>query len=131
MDLSEFMVRPAWSTEQVLGEPSLGSGTQKALECIAEQGGHVSALASSRTGQLRSHGSDFRIKDRRKELWNKAVEARCVSGMSLNGGLAERPFHGAVKVKPGLPWRPQGVRDTCRGQLLTGSGTDPRERSVL
>ena len=28
----------------------------------------------------------------------------------LHGDL-ERPLHGSVKVKPGLPWRPQGVGD--------------------
>ena len=55
---------------------------------------------------------------------------------SLNGGLVERPLHEAVKLKPGLPWKTQGVRDvrvwdTCRRELLMGSGTSPRERSVL
>jgi hypothetical protein len=34
-------------------------------------------------------------------LW-KATEARCVSGVSLHGGL-ERPLCEAVKVKTGLP----------------------------
>ena len=30
--------------------------------------------------------------------------------VSLNGGL-ERPLHEAVKLKPGLPWKPQDVGD--------------------
>ena len=33
-----------------------------------------------------------------------------MSGISLNGGL-ERPLCEAVKLKPGLPWRTQDVRD--------------------
>ena len=33
-----------------------------------------------------------------------------MSGISLNGGL-ERPLCEAVKLKPGLPWRPQNVGD--------------------
>jgi len=40
----------------------------------------------------------------------KATEARYKSGKSLHGG-PEKPLHGAVKVKPGLCWRPQDVRD--------------------
>ena len=56
-------------------------------------------------------------------------------GMSLCGG-PERPLCKAVKVKPGLPWRPQDVRDartmgTCQGELLSESGTSPGERSML
>ena len=42
----------------------------------------------------------------------------------------------AVKVKPGLPWRSQDVRDESvmeylQRRTLTGSGTSPREGSVL
>lgn len=33
-----------------------------------------------------------------------------MSGVSLHGGL-ERPLCKAMKVKPGLPWRLQDVRD--------------------
>ena len=69
----------------------------------------MSASASSRTWQLQSCGPEFRVKERRKELCNKATEARHVPGVSLNGGL-ERPLHEAVKLKPGLPWRPQHIR---------------------
>ena len=39
------------------------------------------------------------------------TKARHVSGVSLNGGLVERPLCEAVKLKPGLPWRTQDVRD--------------------
>jgi hypothetical protein len=40
----------------------------------------------------------------------KSNDAGNVSGVSLHGDL-ERPLCEAVKVKPGLPWRPQNVRD--------------------
>ena len=33
-----------------------------------------------------------------------------MSGVSLNGGV-ESPFGEAVKEKPGLPWKPKGVKD--------------------
>jgi hypothetical protein len=42
--------------------------------------------------------------------------------MSLHGGL-ERPLHEAVKVKRGLPWRPQDVRYML-GKLLTVQETE-------
>lgn len=51
----------------------------------------------------------FTVKGNRNGLWNlplslkKATEARPVSGVSLNGGLVERPLCEAVKLKPGLP----------------------------
>ena len=51
----------------------------------------------------------------------KAAEAWCVSGVSLNGGLLERPLCEAVKLKPGLFWRIQDVRDVrVMGYLLKG-----------
>ena len=55
-----------------------------------------------------------------------------MAGVSQPGGL-ERPLYETVKVKPGLPWRLQDVGDArvMGGELLTGSGTSPRERSVL
>ena len=40
----------------------------------------------------------------------KAEEARCVSGVSLHGGLA-KPLCEVIKVKLRLPWRPQDVGD--------------------
>ena len=58
----------------------------------------------------------FGIKDRLKGLQNlplqlrKATKARCVSGVFLHGS-PEKPLCEAVKVKPGLLWRPQNVRD--------------------
>ena len=76
--------------------------------------GHVLA-PGSRTWQLQPCGSGFGVKDRRNGLWNvpqclKKV-ADAVSGVSLNGGLVERPLCEAVKLKPGLPWRTQDIRD--------------------
>ena len=58
-------LRPAWSTEQVSGLPSLGSEGQKVGEDVIEQGEHVPASTSSRTCQLQPHGSGFRVKDKR------------------------------------------------------------------
>ena len=34
-----------------------------------------------------------------------------MSGVSLNGGLVEKPLHEAVKLKLGLSWRSQDARD--------------------
>lgn len=62
-------------------------------------------------------GSGCKVKDTRKGSWTlllwlgKAKEARHVSGVSLHGDL-ERSLCEAMKVKPGLPWRPQNVGDT-------------------
>jgi hypothetical protein len=57
-----------------------------------------------------------------------------MSGVSLHGG-PEWPLCETVKVRPGLPWQPQEVRDArVIGYLLrraANSGTSPRERSVL
>ena len=58
-----------------------------------------------------------------------------MSGASLNGDLEERPFCEAVKLKPGLPWRPQDVRDAravgpLQGELLTGGRTRTRDRNM-
>ena len=61
-------LRPAWSTEQVSGQPSLGSERQKAGEDVIKQGDHVPAAASGRTWQLWPCGAVFRDKDRRKDL---------------------------------------------------------------
>ena len=59
-------------------------------------------------------------------LWNltpylkKGIEARNVSGVSLNGGLVGRSLHEAVKMKSRLFWRAQDFKskmpeswDTC------------------
>ena len=58
-----------------------------------------------------------------------AIEASHVTWVSLQEG-SESPLHEAVKVKPGLCWRPQDVRD-AKKKLQTECGTSPRERSVL
>ena len=77
---------PVWSTEQVSRHPSLWSEGEKADEDVTEQEIRVPASASSRTWQLQSHGSGFRV----KEQLGKVTEARHASGVSLNGSL-ERP----------------------------------------
>ena len=103
--------------------------------------GHIPAPASSRTWQLQTHGSGFSVKNTKKGLCNllvrlkKTTKTRHMSGVSLNGG-PKRPLHEAMKVKSGLPWRPQDVEipelySTYWGELLTASGTSPGERSVL
>ena len=49
----------------------------------------------------------------------KAAEAWRVSGVSLNGGLLEKSLCEVVKLKPGLFWRIQDVRDArVMGNLL-------------
>ena len=46
-----------------------------------------------------------------ESLWlRKASEARHMSGVACHGG-PERPLCEAVKMKPGLPWRPQDIGD--------------------
>jgi hypothetical protein len=93
------------------------SKTLRHNEHVFEQGDHVSAPASTRTRQLWPHGSSFRVKDTRKGLWNispqlrKATEARHMSEMSLNGGNLDWLLCEAVKMKPGLLWRPQSTGD--------------------
>ena len=58
-------LRSAWSTEQVLKNPILGSERkQKTGEDIIEQGGHVPTTARSRTWKMQPHGSDPNVKDR-------------------------------------------------------------------
>lgn len=64
-------------------------------------------------------------------------ESRCGQmcvRVSLHGG-PERPLCDAVKVEPGLPWRPQHFEHNrvryLPEELLRGSGTSPRERAVL
>ena len=56
-------------------------------------------------------------------------------GVSLHRGQ-ERPLHESVKVKPGLPWRPQDVRDArALGYLLKKAANTgpnhPKKNSVL
>ena len=56
-----------------------------------------------------------------------------MSGVALSGGL-ERPLYEAVRVNclgNSKMLEMSESRDTCQGELLTGSGTNPRERSVL
>ena len=44
-------------------------------------------------------------------LWlRKTTKVRHVSVVSLNGSL-DRPLHEAAKLKPGLPWRPEDIRN--------------------
>lgn len=40
----------------------------------------------------------------------ESIEGRDISGKSLHGG-PENPLHQAVKVRPGLCWRPEDVGD--------------------
>lgn len=74
--------------------------------------------------ELGSFGaSSFRVKNRRKGLWNlpqrlrKASGARIASGVSQRG-VPERPLWEAVKVTMWLPWRPQDVRDARAMEFL-------------
>lgn len=98
----------------------------------------VPTPSSSRAWQFETQGSDFRVKDTRKGLWTlppwlrRAAEARCVPDVCQHGG-PERPLREAVKANPGTPMMMEMPEswDTCWGELLTGSGTSPRERSVL
>lgn len=57
-----------------------------------------------------------------------------MSGVSLHGGL-ERPLCKAMKVKPGLPWRPQNVGDDRAVGYFQrrdpNRGISPWERGVL
>lgn len=57
-----------------------------------------------------------------------------MSGVSLHGGL-ERPLCKAMKVKPGLPWRPQNVGDDRAVGYFqrrdSNRGISPWERGVL
>lgn len=54
------------------------------------------------------HSSGSGVKDRRNELRNLCLkdvaETRHVSGVSLSGGLVERPLNEAVKLKSRWPW---------------------------
>jgi hypothetical protein len=63
---------PGQSTEQVSGQPSLGSekvGKEKAGDNVIEQGGHVPAQVSNKIQQLWPCGSSFRVKTRR-DYWD-------------------------------------------------------------
>lgn len=57
-----------------------------------------------------------------------------MAGVSLKGG-PERSLDEAVKVKPGLLWRPQDVK-SCQSRGIPaeessdGCGTSPKEREV-
>lgn len=46
-----------------------------------------------------------------KWLWNRPHEARHGAEESRYGGPEERSLHEAVKMRPGLFWRSQDVRD--------------------
>ena len=55
--------------------------------------------------------------------------------VSLNGD-AEKPSSEAVKLKPGAPLKHRDVGDakvvdSCQKEMLTGSGTSPRERNMM
>ena len=63
MQISEFKVG-LWSKFQ----DSEGVEKQRTGDNVLEQGGHVLALASSRTWQFWPCGSDFRVKNRR-DYW--------------------------------------------------------------
>ena len=50
---------------------------------------------------------------------NQEVPEAETRHLSLNRSLVERPFHEVVKLKSGLPWRTQDVRDArVMGYLL-------------
>ena len=62
-------LRPAWSTEQVQGQSSLGSeGKQKAGEDVIKEEGHILIPASGRIWHLQPRDSGVMVKDRRKEF---------------------------------------------------------------
>jgi hypothetical protein len=71
---SSLSSRPGWSTEQVSGQPSLGSEgnhqKQEAGKDVLEQEDHVPAPECIRTWPLWPSDSSFRVKDKRTELWN-------------------------------------------------------------
>ena len=53
----------------------------------------------------------------------KATETRHLAGHSLHVG-PESPLLEAVKVQPGLPWRPQDVEDARAMRYLPGRAAD-------
>ena len=63
------------------------------MKMYLNEGTKVSVPVNIRTWQLWPGGSDFKVKDTRKGLWElfpvvrKATEARHVSGLSPHGGL--------------------------------------------
>lgn len=72
-----------------------------------------------------------------KALWNlspwlrRTTEINHVAKESLEEG-PEKPLSEAMKVKPGLHWRSQDVRDTraigfFQGAFYPGTGTSPGE----
>ena len=86
---------------------------QKAMKTRLNEEAMVPAPARTRTWQLQPCGSCF--KDRREGLWEplpttkgttKGVWQECSCRAQTGRSLCE-----AVKVKPGLPWRPQDVGD--------------------
>lgn len=52
-----------------------------------------------------------------------------MSGVSLDGDLVERLLNEAAKLKPASTWRTQ-VWDYCQAELLIGSRTRPKEKSM-
>jgi hypothetical protein len=60
--------------KEVSRQPSLGSEetmkNRKLVKMYLDQGAMLHPPASSRTWQLQPHILSFRVKDRRKELWN-------------------------------------------------------------
>jgi hypothetical protein len=69
MPISAFKVN---LQKQVPGQPSLdsdGVGKHKTGDNVIDQGGHVPAPANSRSEQLWSCGSGFRIQNRR-DYWD-------------------------------------------------------------
>ena len=69
-------LKPKQCREQVSLYSSLSIEGQKA-EHVIEQGDHVLASISNRTLHLKSDYSRFRVKDSRKELYNKLMCQEC------------------------------------------------------
>jgi len=97
----------------------------------AEELGSFAHVALALESRIEGRGFGISLQD-----WGKLpAEARC--GRGLPAWTSGEATVEIVKVKPGLPWRhPEILKmpelwDTCQGELLRGSGTSPRERSVL
>lgn len=65
------------------------------------------------------------FKDTGGKLWNLTLWLKGTEASVWQGSHC-------MEVKPGLSWRPRMVelrelRDTCKGELQTGCGTNPRE----
>ena len=91
--------------------------------------GSCSSLKNNPTWHLWPCEPVFRVKDRRKGLWilplqvKEVMETRYTSGMSLHGGLYG-PLSEAVKVKPGLGWKPQDAGNARVLGYLPRKATD-------